>query len=188
MLIQLVMSQPQALGPIVRNTPPWVWGLFTTLLGLGLSQVRARTVGLRRVTVMPVAMVGLSVWGTISAFGSSPQLGYVLLAWAACTALMVALTAPGAPLAGTQYDAAARSFHVPGSWVPLALILGIFLTKYIVGVELALQPALALDGPYALIVGALYGVFSGIFAGRAACLWRLALRPAPINATPVLNA
>ena len=58
----------------------------------------------------------------------------------------------------------------------MLLILGVFLTKYVVGVELAMQPALARDGPYTLAVGTLYGVFSGLFVGRAARLWRLADR------------
>ena len=69
----------------------------------------------------------------------------------------------------------------------MLLILGVFLTKYVVGVELAMQPALALDGPYTLAVGTLYGVFSGIFAGRAARLWRLA-RPGTPTHPPAANA
>lgn len=179
MLIQLITQQPQMLGPIIRNTPPWVWGLLAALLALGLSQLRSRNVSLTRITLLPLAMTGLSLWGTVSAFGSSPLLGYVLLAWAVSAALILGLIAPLAPQAGTQYHAASRSFHVPGSWVPLALILGIFLTKYIVGVELAMQPTLANDGQYTLIIGTLYGLFSGAFVGRAVCLWRLALRSAP---------
>ena len=42
-----------------------------------------------------------------------------------------------------------------------------------------MQPQLARDGQYTLVVGTLYGAFSGIFAGRAARLWRLVLRPQP---------
>lgn len=42
---------------------------------------------------------------------------------------------------------------------------------------LAMQPALARDGRYTLIVGALYGLFSGAFAARAVRLWRLAIQP-----------
>lgn len=189
MLIQLLVNQPQMLGPVVRNTPPWVWGLLATLLALGLSQLRSRSVSRTRMALMPVAMTGFSLWGTVSAFGSSPLIAYVLLAWAAGAVLMLGLIAPQAPLAGTHYDAAARSFRVPGSWVPLALILGIFLTKYIVGVDLVMQPALARDGQYTLVIGGLYGLFSGAFAGRAARLWRLALRPGSSSATttPAFN-
>ena len=187
MLIQLVLQHPQALEPVLKNTPAWVWGLLVTLLALGLSQLRTRRVSLLRMGLMPVAMTGLSFWGTVSAFGHSPLSGYVLLAWAASTALMLGLIAPQAPLAGSRYDAASRSFTVPGSWLPLVLVLGLFLIKYIVGVDLAMQPTLARDGQYTLIVSGLYGLFSGAFVGQAARLWRLALHPSPINPTPAFN-
>jgi uncharacterized protein DUF6622 len=77
-------------------------------------------------------------------------------------------------------------FKLPGSWVPLLLILGIFLTRYVVGVELAMRPGLAHDANYVLVTGVLYGLFSGIFVGRAARLLRLALRSRPTRgALPV---
>ena len=176
MLIQLITNQPQVLGSILKNTPAWVWGLLAGLLVLGFSQTLGRRASLRRITVMPVAMTGLSLWGAVSAFGNSPVFGYVLLAWFAGAAAMLALIAPMAPAAGTRFDASSRRFEMPGSWVPMVMILGIFLTKYVVGVELAMQPSLAQDSQFTLVVGALYGLFSGVFAGRAARLWRLALR------------
>ena len=190
MLIQLLIQQPQAIGPVLKGTPTWVWGLLAALLALGLSQVRARKVSQVRMTVMPVAMVGFSLWGMASAFGSSPLFVYVLLAWACGAALMLGLVASRDPAAGTRYLADSRSFAVPGSWVPLAIILGIFLTKYVVGVELVMQPGLAMDDRYPLIGGALYGLFSGTFAGRSVRLWRLALsRPSlPITTLSSTNA
>ena len=184
MLIQMLINQPQMLLPIVQRTPLWVWGLLAALTWLGLSQARNRTASLTRVAFMPVAMTALSVWGTVSAFGNSPQFGSVLLAWLAAAALSLAATAPMAAPAGARYDARARLFSLPGSWVPMALILGIFLIKYVVGVDLAMQPGFARDARYALVTAALYGLFSGIFAGRAARLWRLARRPASAGGTP----
>lgn len=177
MLIQLIAQHPQALAPIVKNTPTWVWGLLAALLALGLSQIRSRSASLGRMTMLPVAMTGLSLWGMFAAFGNSPLFGYVLLAWATGAALMLTLIAPQAPQRGTRYDAVSRSFQIPGSWAPLLLILSIFVIKYIVGVDLAMQSSLASDAQYTLVVGALHGMFSGIFAGRAASLWRLAWRP-----------
>lgn len=188
MLIQLIAQQPQIIGPILKNTPSWVWGLLATLLALGLSQISTRRVSALRMTLMPVAMTGLSLWGTASAFSQSPLFGYVLLAWAGGAALMLGLIAPRAAAPGASYDAATRTFNVPGSWLPLALILGIFLTKYGVGVELAMQPTLAHDGQYSLIVGALYGLFSGAFAGRAVRMWRLALRSIANGGSAALTA
>jgi hypothetical protein len=190
MLIQLLAQHPQALGPILENTPGWVWGLFAALLALGLSQTRSRSVTLPRMALVPLIMTGLSLWGTASAFGRSPQLGYVLLAWTTGAVLMLGLAARLDPAAGTGFDTATRRLHLPASWVPLALIMAIFLTKFIVGIDLAMQPELARDGQYALVVSGLYGLFSGTFAGRTVSLWRLALRSrstAIPSSTPLVN-
>lgn len=188
MLIQLLWQHPQALGLVLKNTPTWVGGLLAALLALGLSQLRGRQVSQTRMAIMPVTMTALSLWGTASAFGKSPLFGYVMLAWLASALLMASLLARTTPAAGTRHDAASRSFWIPGSWLPLTLILGIFLTKYVVGVDLTMQPALARDGTYTLAIGTLYGLFSGAFAGRTLRLWRLALRPAAPSTSPLINA
>lgn len=186
MLLNLVIQQPQILGQIIQNTPVWVWALLTGLLGLGGSQLFDRHVSLVRAMVMPVAMTGLSVYGLASAFGKSGQAGAVLGAWLVAAVLIAALALwfqPTAPK-GTLYADSSRRFYLLGSAMPLALILGIFLTKYFVGVELALQPALARDGSFALQIAVLYGVFNGLFAARALRLWRLARQNNPLAATP----
>jgi hypothetical protein len=182
MLINMVVHQPQSLVQVISHTPYWVWGLLAALVGLGASQLCDRRAGLRRILLVPAGMAVFSVAGVASAFGGSGQLaaqavGAWLVAGAAITAL--ALWFQPTPPEGTRYIALARSFHIPGSAMPLALILGIFLTKYFVGVELAMQPSLARDGGFALQISALYGVFNGLFTARALRLWRLAQqRPA----------
>jgi hypothetical protein len=181
MLIQLVTHHPEALGQIVRQTPTYVWGLLAGLGALGASQLRDRTASLVRVSLMPLAMTIFSAWGTVTAFGHSAILGQVLSVWLATAIALFALVLRTQGKA--RYDAATRSYFLPGSVLPLALILGIFLVKYFVGVELAMAPQLMRDSQYALTVAALYGSFTGIFVGRAARLWRLALRtPAPLAA------
>jgi hypothetical protein len=177
MLIQMLIQQPQMIATVLKSTPTWVWGLLAGLTALGLSQVRTRTASFTRIAITPLAMLGLSLWGNISAFGHAPDFGFVLALWTGILAVTVIAVMQLPVPAGTHYDEASRTFKLPGSWVPMLLIVGIFLTKYVVGVDLAMQPSLALDSQYVLIVAGLYGVFSGIFAGRAARLWRLASRP-----------
>ena len=174
MLIDIATHQPQMLLSIVRQTPTWVWALLAALLALGVSQMRTREASLPRVVLMPLGMAAYSVYGLASAFGGNPA--GTLAAW-----LLAALLVAGASLlwslqapAGVRYYAGEARFHLPGSSVPMLLILGIFFTKYIVGVELALQPALVHDNTFTLQIAALYGVFNGIFMARAARLWRLA--------------
>jgi hypothetical protein len=173
MLIQIATHQPQMLAAIARGTPVWVWGLLAGLVVLGLTQTVARRASRARVLVMPTAMTAMSLQGMVSAFGSKDAGVGVFVAWAAAGALLLALRWRAAPPAGTRYDTTTGLFQLPGSATPLLLILAIFLTKYTVGVELALQPALSSDPAFAIPVGALYGMFSGFFVARALALWRL---------------
>ncbi|MCJ0762456.1 DUF6622 family protein [Variovorax terrae] len=156
---------------ILTHTPAWVFGLFAVLLWYGLSQRLARTASLKRTTLLPLAMLGFSGYGVLSAFGASlPD----VLSWLA-TGALAAFVVSRIPLHDqTRYDADSRRFHLPGSYVPLALMMGIFLTKYAVNVALATHPALGQDTAFALLVCTLYGAFSGIFTGRALRLWKLA--------------
>ncbi|MDF3823078.1 hypothetical protein P3G55_24515 [Leptospira sp. 96542] len=173
MLIQLLIQHPEALPTVIRNTPPWVGGLAAGLAMLGASQLKDRQASLVRVSLMPLAMTGFSIWGTLSALAASPWLAQALGAWIAAAALVFILVVRLPSSA--RYDAASRTYAIPGSVVPLLLMLGIFLVKYGVGVDLAMAPQLMRDPSYALTVAGLYGAFTGLFVGRAARLWKLAL-------------
>jgi fucose 4-O-acetylase-like acetyltransferase len=158
---------------ILINTPKWVFALFALLLWLGIKQMSARSVGLNRATILPLSMTVLSLLGVTSTFGSSPQ---AMLAWLAGAVLVFATGMQVLRTKRVQYNASNRTFTLPGSMVPLVLFMGIFFTKYVVGFSMAMQPALAQSADFALIVGAVYGSFSGIFLARAAVLLRVALR------------
>ena len=157
---------------ILTNTPKWVFVLFVALVWMGFKQMLPRRVGLNRMTIMPLAMTSLSLYGVTSAFGDSPQ---ALLTWLAGAAVAFTLNFQLRSASQITYDAASRSFQMPGSVVPMALFMGIFFTKYAVGISLGMQPSLAHNSSFALSIGALYGAFSGIFLARAAKLWRIAL-------------
>ena len=176
------------IAQILINTPLWVWGLLAALLALGFSQARSRTAGLGRIILLPLGLSAFSLYGTVSAFGASPP---VIGSWLLATTLLLLIVTQIPLPAGTHYDSARRRFQLPGSWVPMALIMGIFLTKYIVGVSLVMHPELKAHANFILAIGTLYGVTSGIFAGRAVRLIRLsrlAVRPAAAPTLPVLNA
>jgi hypothetical protein len=156
---------------IIIHTPIWVWALLALLLWLGIKQSLPGQPSLLRITVVPLVLASLSLLGTLSAFGSAPA---VMLTWLAA-AIVLAKWVLLSPLPDTtRYDIRTRTFQVPGSWVPLALMMGIFANKYFVGVALNLHPELAHEAVFTLGFSALYGAFSGVFAARAARLWRLA--------------
>jgi hypothetical protein len=91
-------------------------------------------------------------------------MGYVMTAW---------LLMQGESALGSTFDAATGRFNVAGSTAPLALMMGIFFLKYFVGVSMGMKAAFTTSGSFAIVIGALYGAFSGTFAGRAGRLIRL---------------
>ena len=164
---------------ILTHTPKWVFALFLALLWLGVKQMQPRNVGVGRATVLPMVMTGLSLLGVTSAFSGSPQ---AFMAWLAGVVLVGITSMQLLPADRARFDGQSRTFHVPGSAVPLALFMGIFFTKYAVGASIGMQPSLAHDSVFATAVGALYGSFSGIFLARSANLWRLRFAQTPLIA------
>lgn len=169
---------------ILVHTPLWVWAILLALLWLGLVQSVPRQATLRRVVLLPLAMTGLSLYGSSSNFGA---IGASWVMWAGAALATLLWVASSELPTGVRYDDARRVFSLPGSLVPLGLMMAIFLTKYVVGVMLAMQPALAHDMATAAIVASLYGAMSGLFMGRTARLLRLAHASGakPVQATPV---
>jgi hypothetical protein len=160
---------------ILQHTPLWVFAVLAALIAMGLSQAFAREATLLRVTVLPVVMLGLSLQGVDANFGHNAA---ALLAWAAGVAVAVLALQGRVDTSRVRYSAAGRRFSLPGSWVPLALMLVIFSVKFGLGVSLAMHPALTASTALALTASAAYGVFSGLFLGRAMALWALARRGA----------
>lgn len=158
---------------IIQHTPVWVFGLFALLLWLGARQLTTRRMGMGRVTVMGVGLAGLSLYGTVGAFPHAPL---ALVAWAVAASAVLAWMLMRPAPEGTRYDAWQNKVIVPGSALPLALMMGVFATKYVVGVVLAMNPSLAAQYAFAVPVAAAYGLFSGAFAARSLRLWKLALR------------
>jgi hypothetical protein len=174
MLIALLIEHPSAALDIVRRTPPWVWLLLAGLVALGLSQWRERRASLTRITVLPVAMVAFSLLGLMGDFGQRATVAIALGAWLTGFALMGWLLRRMQAPAGAHFDASSARFQLPGSPWPLLLILTIFLLKYAVGIELAIQPQAASQAGFVLGIALVYGALSGVFTSRTAALWRLA--------------
>jgi hypothetical protein len=164
---------------IVQHTPAWVWGLLIVLLALGLSQTRDREIGLARVTVLPLAMVALSLYGVLGAFGEAPV---ALAGWALGLAAALAVGSRRVAVRGARWSAERALLHVPGSWLPLTLIVGLFAIKYIAGISLAMQPALAGNAGFAGACSLAYGSFSGLFLARGLSLRKLAGRSGGLQA------
>lgn len=158
---------------LLHNTPSWVWALLAGLLIVGMRQTLSRNVGFRKATILPLALVGFSLYGVSSAFGSS---ALALMVWAQAL-LAVTLWVQSRPLPkGTHFDVSSSRFTIAGSWVPLGVMMGIFWTKYAMGVLASTAPAVLQSPAVMIALCAVLGTFSGVILGRTVTLWRMAMR------------
>jgi hypothetical protein len=156
---------------ILTNTPPWVFVLFLVLLGYGWLQTRTRTIGAGRLALLPLIMIGLSLTAVSTTFGAKPA---VLGAWAGGGALAIALI-HGLMKPGAFATAAPGGrITMTGSWLPLALMMTIFFTRYAVTVLMVFNRPLRQSAPFAAGIALLYGFLSGLFLARALLAWRAA--------------
>ena len=69
---------------VLSHTPPWVWLILAALVALGLRQARDHVVSPSRLLVQPLALGGLWLYATVSAFGAQalPLAGWLVCCWA----------------------------------------------------------------------------------------------------------
>ncbi len=147
---------------LFNHTPLYVWAILAFLVYRGVLASRTREVSLRKLCIIPLVMLALSLSGVHGSFGFDGMAPYAWTAGALAGGLLAwTMTKPRQLLALPQQG----GVRVAGSWLPLALMLAIFCMKYAVAVSLAMHPAYAHATGFVLTVCLLYGVFSGLFLG-----------------------
>lgn len=170
---------------ILTHTPVFVWFLLAGLIALGWRQSRDRLVTPLQVLALPALMLGLGAWSLAPGLAALPVLAAV---WLGALALGTAGGAGAPQQPGTAWLAPSGRFRLPGSWVPMAFILTIFLLRYSSNVAFALHPEwrsrLAVQATLAVVLG----LISGLSIGRSLALLRLARRAGPATATATIGA
>ena len=136
-----------------------------------ILEIILRQIGLVRVTLLPLAMIVLSLSGVLSAFGS---LGVALGGWAAGVGAGLTLRSNATAIPGASWSARIGLLHLPGSWLPLTVMLALFTLKYIAGASLAIHPSLATDALFAGACSLGSGGCSGLLLARSLSLRKLA--------------
>jgi hypothetical protein len=156
---------------ILQHIPLWVFLILAVLLWLGLSARKDRMVRWRVPIIVPIAMTLMAITSLLGQYGATDLLLPALLSWLMVCALIGSRLA-NQPLPGTfQYDLDSAKFHLPGSSVPLAMYLGIFAFKFMVGLMTGMHMPIVNDLMFVIVISAIYGLFSGVFLSSA---WRLA--------------
>ncbi len=155
-------STLQILAMILARTPVWVWGLLVMLLALGVMYLRERRVSRLRLSLVPVGLAALSLSGVLSGFGLTG-----VAAWLLGVALAFALNTQLRWTQGARREGAA--FVLPGSVLPLVLMLTIFVLNYATNVwrAMAAQGAAAPSAAVGMGLSLLFGLLTGLLAARA---------------------
>jgi len=149
---------------ILSNTPTWVFVLFVVLLVFGLMQTRTRTVAKTPALLLPAGMIALSLAGINSSFGLMPV---PLASWAIALAIAAFVGHALFRDKRVRYDATEKKFFIPGSWLPLGVIMAIFFAKYVYAVMHAMNAEVISTPLFVVGLSAVYGLLSGYFAARA---------------------
>jgi hypothetical protein len=164
---------------IVHGTPTWVWILLIFLLIRGAKAMHANTAPLSRLAIIPLIFAGMGIAHLLH----SPLAGWSDgIMWIA--GLLAGIAAGIFQASRTRFivDPVARTVMLPGSLVPLMLILATFAVKFWLGFEMATTLDMASLATYTLIGAAVSGVIAGMFAGRWLTYWKA------IAASPALTA
>ena len=168
-----------SLAAIFQGTPIWVWVLLAFLLSRGFKAMNSGTAPLSRLAIVPLVF---ALWG-IAHLVTDPLTGWGdAIVWVVSALAGVAGGVFIASRSRFIVDPIANTVMLPGSMLPLALIVIVFVTKFWLGVELATATSLAAVGTYMLISAAVSGVVAGMFAGRFLTYWRA------MNARRVIQA
>jgi len=157
---------------IVQHTPVYVWAIFAGLFLIGLRRAVPHTMSQKHAAVWPLAMLGYAFYGVASSFGG---LAPAYLAWMGGVAVALIGTLSLLRVRG-RYDASRRQYVLPGSLMPMAVMMTLFGLKYVAGVRFAIDPASHGDLAFALLMSTAWGLCSGAFLGRAVRLWMMAGR------------
>jgi hypothetical protein len=163
---------------VLQHTPVWVWILAAVLVRLGTLQARDRTVSPWLTAAVPILFIALSLSGVVrGAGGSGAAAPYAaalsLAAWFAGFVGVWSLGHRRLAVHSARWLDAERRIHVPGSWLPLFLMVGLFAFRYLSAVAAALAPALSRDPRYLVGCNLIFGAFAAVFWIRSRSLRRL---------------
>ena len=147
----------------LTNTPFYVYWIFFSLLFVGISQLKTRSVGLRRALIVPIVLILLSIYGLTSDFGIT---FFSTSIWIAGMISAVILNTMIKKKKEIIYFKETKTFMIAGSFIPLSMMMLLFWVKYTVGAVTALELEILHNTSFIGIFSLLYGLFTGTYLLR----------------------
>lgn len=161
---------------MTASLPHWPLFILAGLLALGIRQSRDRVVRPATLVGLALAMLALSLYGVTATFGAE---ALPVLAWSAGLAAVLMLG--GRALTPQGLARVGDAVHLPGSWVPLGLMMGIFSARFGLGFAAGVHAQVVQEPVFIALMSLGLGLLSGGFAARAMAVQR-AMRGAPVPA------
>jgi len=155
------------------SLPVWPFALLAVLVAVGYRQSRSRLVQPGTLAKLAAAMLALSLYGVTATFGASVV---PMLAWA--VGIAAALFLGGQLLAPSGLAREGDAVRMPGSWLPMGLMVGIFLAKFGLGFAMGVHAHVLQEAWFIAATCVVLGLLSGAFAARATAVHRFAARAA----------
>jgi len=172
MLDSLAMT---AIWQALTHTPWWVYLLFFALLKVGFDALKVRVIPLKKLIVLPMVFLVLSINTLITSVQINPS---TLSAYS----LSLLLGSLGGWLLvrklDLKFDKRRGLVKLPGTWTTLILIMIIFSSKYYFGYAKAIDPTRVQDTLFEITMLSVSGISTGLFLGRLIC-YLLKKRRAP---------
>jgi len=143
---------------IIKGTPIWVYLLLALLIYRGILATKGKITTLKKLFIMPVVfifLVGQRMSANPTAFLIFLVLGCII-GWLVYKKVKI------------RADKEKKVLFVPGSIMPLILIIVAFVKGYYIGYETAVHPELVKTFWFAFYSATISGIFSGLIIGRTA--------------------
>lgn len=154
---------PTTVWDIIANTPWWVFGLFIYLSYVGFLATKPRTVPLNSLLILPIVFVIMSIISMFTVLHFMLNNAGIWLAGGVIGMLLGWLQFRAMKVQAVRDQSA---LYMPGSWILLALVMLIFACRYYINYEAALDPNFLSDIKHTHYIYGLFGLFTGLFAGR----------------------
>lgn len=155
-----------AIWTAASQTPWWVYVLFIYLVQRGISASKPQVVSIKKLTILPIVFIVLSIHTLATAFHVNAM---VIVVWFA--SIIFGSVIGWLLICRHQFkvDRKKLLIQLQGSWITLILILAIFVSKYYFSYQIGSDPALENQTSFEFSMLAISGVCTGLFIGRLLC-------------------